>query len=96
MYKFDIMKFKFVGILAFCVGLVSFPSCDTDVEALEIQKLKTYDEQYYANIRAFKQSDHEVSLHIMKIGHRLKVLRVVRILHHGVNVSRDFQIALIL
>ena len=61
MYKFDIMKFKFVGILAFCVGLVSFPSCDTDVEALEIQKLKTYDEQYYANIRAFKQSDHEVS-----------------------------------
>ena len=43
MYKFDIMKFKFVGILAFCVGLVSFPSCDTDVEALEIQKLKTYD-----------------------------------------------------
>lgn len=40
MYKFDIMKFKFVGILAFCVGLVSFPSCDTDVEALEIQKLK--------------------------------------------------------
>ena len=33
------MKLRFVSILAFCIGLVSFSSCDTDVEALEIQKL---------------------------------------------------------
>ncbi len=31
------------------------------MEALEIQKLKTYDEQYFENLRAFKKSDHEIS-----------------------------------
>ena len=55
------MKLKLTSILALGIGLVAFSSCDTEVEKLEIQKLKTYDEQYYANIRAYKQSDHEVS-----------------------------------
>lgn len=55
------MKIKVISILAFCMGLVALPSCDTETEALQIQKLKTYDEQYYANLRAFKQSNHEVS-----------------------------------
>lgn len=35
--------------------------CDTDAEALLIQKPKTYDPQYYQNLRDFKKSDHEVS-----------------------------------
>lgn len=55
------MKLKLTSILALGIGLAAFSSCDTEVEKLEIQKLKTYDEQYYANIRAYKQSDHEVS-----------------------------------
>lgn len=55
------MKLKLTSILAWGIGLVAFSSCDTEVEKLEIQKLKTYDEQYYANIRAYKQSNHEMS-----------------------------------
>lgn len=55
------MKLKLTSILALGIGLAAFSSCDTEVEKLEIQKLKTYDEQYYANIRAYKQSNHEMS-----------------------------------
>ena len=36
-------------------------SCDTEIEALEIQKPYTYDEQYYANLRAYKKTDHQLS-----------------------------------
>jgi hypothetical protein len=35
-----------------------FAGCDTDPEALDLQMPKTYDEQYYANLRAYKQTDH--------------------------------------
>lgn len=56
------MKHRLFAILGFgamlCGGLAS---CDTDAEALDIQKPLTYDEQYYANLRAFKQSEHEIS-----------------------------------
>lgn len=55
------MKTKITGLLTFLIGTFFFYSCDTDVEALEIQKLKTYDEQYFENLRAFKKSDHEIS-----------------------------------
>lgn len=55
------MKLKLTSILALGIGLVAFSSCDTEVEKLEIQKLKTYDEQYYANLRAYKKSNHEMS-----------------------------------
>ena len=51
------MKTKITGLLTFLIGTFFFYSCDTDVEALEIQKLKTYDEQYFENLRAFKKSD---------------------------------------
>ena len=35
------MKTKITGLLTFLIGTFFFYSCDTDVEALEIQKLKT-------------------------------------------------------
>lgn len=43
------------------VAVAGLNSCDTDTEALDIQKLTTYDDQYYQNLRAFKNSDHEIS-----------------------------------
>ncbi len=55
------MKFKIIYLIAAFVVTQGFTSCDTDVENLEIQKLHTYDEQYYQNLRDFKKSDHEIS-----------------------------------
>ena len=48
------MKTKITGLLTFLIGTFFFYSCDTDVEALEIQKLKTYDEQYFENLLSRK------------------------------------------
>lgn len=36
------MKTKITGLLTFLIGTFFFYSCDTDVEALEIQKLRIY------------------------------------------------------
>lgn len=47
--------------LTFGFAVIAFAGCDTDVEALQVQKLKTYDEQYYRNLREWKKSDHEIS-----------------------------------
>lgn len=47
----------FVGLGAVC-GL---SSCNTEIENLEIQKPYTYSDQYYANLRAYKASDHQIS-----------------------------------
>lgn len=55
------MKKILISLLAFLIGASVFYSCDTDAEALEIQTLKKYSEQYYKNLRAFKKSDHEIS-----------------------------------
>ncbi|MCH4147695.1 MAG: glycoside hydrolase family 18 [Prevotella sp.] len=55
------IKIFFSGIILASVILGTFSSCDTDSEALNVQDLTTYDEQYYANLRAFKKSDHEIS-----------------------------------
>lgn len=55
------MKTKITSLLTFIIGAFLFGGCDTDVEPLEIQKLKTYDEQYFQNIREFKKTDHEIS-----------------------------------
>lgn len=55
------MNIKLTSLLAFCMGTFVLHSCDTDVEPLEIQNLKTYDEQYYQNLRDYKKSDHEIS-----------------------------------
>ncbi len=48
-------------IMASALAIFALSSCDTEVERLEVQKLKTYDEQYYINLRDFHKSDHEVS-----------------------------------
>ena len=45
------MKTKITSLLTSVIGAFLFCGCDTDVEPLEIQKLKTYDEQYFQNIR---------------------------------------------
>lgn len=55
------MKFRIISLMVFTIVTYILISCDTDVENLEIQKLYTYDEQYYENLREFKKSDHEVS-----------------------------------
>ena len=55
------MKTKITSLLTFLIGTFLFCGCDTDVEPLEIQKLKTYYEQYFQNIREFKKTDHEIS-----------------------------------
>lgn len=57
------MKLRYIiGLAAtMAVSASVLTGCDTEAEALDIQTLKTYDEQYYANLRAFKQSPHEIS-----------------------------------
>lgn len=54
------MKIK---IYSLALLLVSFllASCGTDPETFTVQTLKTYDSQYYENLRAFHKSDHEIS-----------------------------------
>ncbi len=42
-------------------GLVLTTSCADKEEALDIQKPYTYDEQYYANVREFKKTEHNLS-----------------------------------
>lgn len=54
------MKIKIYSVAFFLIALL-VASCSTDTETLEIQKLKTYDAQYFENLRAFKKSDHEIS-----------------------------------
>jgi hypothetical protein len=55
------MKIKLMSLLILISSIFVITSCDTETEALEIQKLKTYDNQYYENLRAFKKSNHELS-----------------------------------
>jgi len=55
------MKNKLIGLLILAFAAVLVIGCDDDAKALQIQKLTTYDDQYYANLRDFKKSDHEVS-----------------------------------
>lgn len=53
------MNFKLYSLLAVAAAVV-LPAC-TDTERIDVQPLKTYDEQYYQNVRDFKKTDHEVS-----------------------------------
>ena len=55
------MKIISLYLLSFILLAFVFASCETSTEALEIQKLKTYNEQYFENLRAFKKSDHCLS-----------------------------------
>lgn len=54
------MKLKIFSIFALAVGLTILASCDTDTEALQVQSLTTYDEQYYKDLRDYKKTDHEI------------------------------------
>lgn len=42
------------------LSLALTTSCDNDAEALEVQGPKTYDAQYYENLRNYKTSNHEI------------------------------------
>lgn len=55
------MKLKLTKAFSVILAGLSFCACDTDVEKLEIQTLKVYDEQYYEDLRAWKKTDHEIS-----------------------------------
>ena len=57
------MKLKniFSAALLATVGMVGFNSCDTEVENETIQHLYKYDAQYFENLRAWKQTPHEIS-----------------------------------
>ena len=55
------MKTKFTALSMLALVAITAMHCSNEIEALEIQKLKTYDEQYYANIRAYKKTDHTLS-----------------------------------
>ncbi len=59
--KMNIMKFRIIYLIAVTVAALAFVSCDTDVETLEIQKPYTYSEEYYAALREYKKSDHQIS-----------------------------------
>lgn len=54
-------KIRIYSLASFLITLLFVASCSTDTETLNVQKLKTYDAQYYANLRAFHASDHEIS-----------------------------------
>jgi len=45
-------------LLAFIIVLLG--GCDTDQEAIVIQKPYKYSKQYYADLRAYKKSDHQI------------------------------------
>lgn len=63
MYKLSDMKIRIKTTVFFSVLLLAgaMVSCDTDVENLQIQKPYTYSEQYYQNLRDYKNSDHSIS-----------------------------------
>jgi hypothetical protein len=55
------MKTKLTILSALAIVAAGSMQCSNEMEALEIQKPKVYDEQYYENIRAYKKSDHTLS-----------------------------------
>lgn len=55
------IKIFFSAVILASISMSIFTSCDTDTEAINVQDLTTYDEQYYTNLRDFKKSDHEIS-----------------------------------
>ena len=56
------MKFRILfSALVLAALSFSLTSCDTDPETIEIQDLTTYDAQYFANLRAWKKTPHEIS-----------------------------------
>lgn len=58
MINIKTLLYSFVGSTLLSLGITS---CDTETEALQIQKPYTYSDQYYANLRAYKASKHQIS-----------------------------------
>lgn len=54
------MKLKIFSMFALAIGFTALASCDNDTEALQVQNLTTYDEQYYKDLRDYKKTDHEI------------------------------------
>ncbi|MDT0675460.1 glycoside hydrolase family 18 [Autumnicola musiva] len=57
------MKKRRYYLLAFFISICLsgiFLACDTDPEALNIERPYTYSEEYYESLRAYKESDHQV------------------------------------
>jgi len=55
------MKAKSLYTLLLAAGIIAgIGGCDTDPEPLEMLNSYTYDDQYYENLRAYKESDHEI------------------------------------
>jgi len=55
------LKYFFSAAVLASMALTALVSCDTDAEKVELQPLKTYDAQYYKNLRDWKKSDHEIT-----------------------------------
>ena len=47
---------KYITIMA----LLALVACDTEPEALDLQPLKEYSEEYYQALRDYKASEHEI------------------------------------
>lgn len=54
------MKSLIKKLFLLSLAVFLYTACDRVVEPLEVQKLYEYDEQYYANLRAYKESDHTI------------------------------------
>ena len=54
------MKLNVISFLLLFISLVSVVGCKKDVKALDVQTPYTYDEQYYANLKAYKQTQHTI------------------------------------
>ena len=52
-------KIKLISLFTFGAWLLMLTGCVKE-EALTLQKPYTYDEQYYANLRAYKKTDHTI------------------------------------
>lgn len=55
------MNKKLLGLIALVAFGGALTSCDTDVEAMDIQKPHEYSPLYYQNLRDYKKSDHEIA-----------------------------------
>lgn len=48
-------------IVVAVISVICFAACDTDIEALQLQKPKVGTEEYYADLRAYKKSEHQLA-----------------------------------
>jgi len=55
------MKTQSILILIFFISLIAFVGCDKKEMALTVQQPYAYDAQYYANLKAYKQTNHTLS-----------------------------------